>query len=108
MSAGFLALARLRDIPDPGVLAVEAPGGKRLCLIRLGAQVTATRDECPHQAFPLSAGEVLGDGTLQCSWHGARFDCLSGAVRQGPATDALEMFDVRIEDDVILVRTQDP
>ena len=104
MSSSFVALARLRDIPDRGVLAVEAPGGERLCLIRLGAQVTATRDACPHQAFPLSSGEVLDDDTLQCGWHGARFDCRNGAVRQGPATDPLEMFDVRLDGDVILVR----
>jgi len=36
-------------------------------------------------------------------WHGARFDCLTGVVQQGPATDALTPYPVRIEGDRVLV-----
>jgi 3-phenylpropionate/trans-cinnamate dioxygenase ferredoxin subunit len=102
-SAAFVHVARVSDIPEDGVLGVEAPGGERICLIRCGARITAVRDECPHQAFPLSAGEVMGDGTIQCTWHGARFDCATGAVREGPATDPLVVFEVRVEGDAVLV-----
>ena len=66
-------------------------------------RVSAFADECTHQAFPLSAGEVHPDGSLECVWHGARFDCLTGAVQQGPATDALPTFPVRIEGNRVLV-----
>ena len=34
----------------------------------------ALRDECPHRLAPLSEGRVAEDGTLQCSYHGWRFD----------------------------------
>ena len=100
---GFLAVASLGDIPADGLLAVTTPAGERLCLLRCGGEVTAVRDECPHQAFPLSAGELHRDGTLECVWHGARFDCRTGAVKQGPATDPLQRHAVRIDGETILV-----
>ncbi len=51
----------------------------------------------------MSLGDVLADGTIQCAWHGARFDSATGAVRQGPATDPLPVFTVKIEDGMVLV-----
>ena len=42
--------------------------------------IAALADRCPHRRFPLSAGSLDGD-TLQCGYHGFRFDpsgtCLS-------------------------------
>ena len=51
----------------------------------------------------MALGDVLPDGTIQCAWHGARFDCATGEVRQGPATDPLPVFEVRIDGDDVLV-----
>jgi phenylpropionate dioxygenase-like ring-hydroxylating dioxygenase large terminal subunit len=34
----------------------------------------ALLDRCPHRNVPLSLGEVTGDGTLRCPYHGWRFD----------------------------------
>ena len=99
----FLEVARLDDIPDQGILGVEGPGGVRICLVRLGDQVSALADECTHQAFPLSAGEVHADGTLECTWHGARFDCATGAVRREPALEPVPVYPVRVDGDRILV-----
>lgn len=31
-------------------------------------------DKCPHRAAPLSEGKIWMDGTLQCSYHGWRFE----------------------------------
>ena len=103
MKGSYIEVARLDDIPEPGVLGVSGPDGRPVCLVRLGEQVTAFADECTHQAFPLSAGEVHPDGTLECVWHGARFDCATGAVRRGPALDPLPVYPVRIEGDRVLV-----
>ena len=100
---GFVEVGRLDDVPEQGVLGVEGPDGRRVCLVRLDGRVTALADECTHQAFPLSAGEVLDDGTIECVWHGARFDCATGAVRREPAMDPVPVYPVRIEGDRILV-----
>ena len=55
-------------------------------LMREGEHVVAFVDQCPHRAYPLSAGTVCADGTLQCGYHGWRFD-LSGTCVAIPALD---------------------
>ena len=101
---GFEAVARLDELRDDAPLGVETAAGERVCLVRVGGQVRAFADECTHQAFPLSAGDVLPDGTIQCPWHGARFDCTTGLVRSGPAREPLSMYDVRVADGMVWVK----
>ena len=94
---------RLNDIPDGGTLSAVLASGERVCLIRQGDKVSALRDECTHQGMPLSAGEVLPDGTIECPWHGARFDCVTGALRRGPAEEDVPAYAVRVEGELVLV-----
>ena len=54
----FFDVASLDEVPEMGVLGVEGPDGRAICLVRFEGHVTAFADECTHQAFPLSAGEV--------------------------------------------------
>jgi nitrite reductase/ring-hydroxylating ferredoxin subunit len=98
----------LTDIPDGGTLSVVLASGDRVCLIRRGDQVSALRDECTHQGMPLSAGEVLTDGTIECAWHGARFDCVTGAVLRGPAEDNVQAYEVRVVGETVLVKERSP
>ena len=51
----------------------------------------------------MSLGTVLPGGGIECAWHGARFDARTGAVLEGPATEPLPTFHVRIEGDQVLV-----
>ena len=95
----------LATLPDGGTLSVVLSSGDRVCLIRRGEQVSALRDECTHQGMSLSAGEVLPDGTIECAWHGARFDCVTGAVIRGPAEDGVQAYRVRVEGGVVLVES---
>ena len=83
------------------MLGVDGPGGRAVCLVRFNGRVTAFADECSHQAFPLSAGDVAR--RHQCVWHGARFDCATGDVRRGPATETFRHFAVRVEGHRVLV-----
>lgn len=99
----FEAVARLEDVQERIPLGVTRSNGDRVCLIRRGKLITAVQDVCTHQEFAMSAGDVLPDGTIQCAWHGARFDCATGEVRQVPATEPLPVYEVRIEGDQILV-----
>jgi len=100
---GFERLASVDDIPDEGVLAVVRPDGQRVCLIRSQGRVSAVANNCTHQDFEMSLGDVLPDGTIQCAWHGARYDCLTGEVRQGPALFPLRTYPVKIEGSSVLV-----
>ena len=100
----FHDVAALEDLGEGETLSVALPDGERICLIRCGGAIGALADQCSHQAMPLSAGEVLPDGTIECAWHGARFDCRTGAVRRGPAEDDVTAYEVRLEGGRVLVR----
>jgi phenylpropionate dioxygenase-like ring-hydroxylating dioxygenase large terminal subunit len=47
----------------------------------------ALRDVCPHRAFPLSAGQCDGQ-TVECAYHGWRFDAHTGQCRGIPSLTA--------------------
>jgi 3-phenylpropionate/trans-cinnamate dioxygenase ferredoxin subunit len=89
----------------PGELrAAWLSDGTALCVGNSGGELFAVQNACTHSAFPLSEGSLLPDGVIQCGWHGARFDCRSGAALQEPAFDALERFEVRVTDGGVWVR----
>jgi 3-phenylpropionate/trans-cinnamate dioxygenase ferredoxin component len=88
---------------DGQPVAVRAEDGESLCLVREGNAVYAMVDRCPHRDFHLSGGDVVEPGVIECPWHGARFDCRTGAVLQGPATDDLITYPVRLEGNVVYV-----
>lgn len=100
---GFESVARLADVHDQVPFGVTRANGERVCLIRRGHLITAVQDVCTHQEFAMSAGDILSDGTIQCAWHGARFDCATGEVRQVPATKPLPVYEVKVEDGQILI-----
>ncbi|MHB1863967.1 MAG: Rieske (2Fe-2S) protein [Gemmatimonadaceae bacterium] len=99
----FQPLADLADLPEGSLLAVTNAAGEAICLANVGGTVAAMVDCCTHAEFPLSDGVIHRDGTVECVWHGARFDCLSGAACKGPAVDAVQTYEVRVEHGKILV-----
>jgi 3-phenylpropionate/trans-cinnamate dioxygenase ferredoxin subunit len=99
----FEAVAFLSDLPEGAVLQRVRSSGEAICLLRHRDQISAVSDICTHEHFSMSQGDLLEDGTLQCAWHGARFDCRTGEVREGPATSPLPVFAVRVEGDAVLV-----
>jgi 3-phenylpropionate/trans-cinnamate dioxygenase ferredoxin subunit len=102
-SSDYEKVASVGDVPEEGVLAVVKRDGQRVCLIKSRGRISAVADNCTHQDFEMALGDVLPDGTIQCAWHGARFDCATGEVIQGPATIPLPVFEVRIEGSSVLV-----
>jgi phenylpropionate dioxygenase-like ring-hydroxylating dioxygenase large terminal subunit len=73
----------LRNYWYPVLQSEELVVGKPTGFKVLGETLTAwrdkrghpnvVRDKCPHRGAKLSAGRVL-EGTVQCAWHGLRFD----------------------------------
>ena len=99
----FEMVARLEDVPEGELLGVETAKGEKVCLANVGGRICAFADNCTHQDFPMSEGVVMPDGTVQCAWHGARFDCATGAAKQFPAVDPLPVYEVRVDGGEILV-----
>jgi 3-phenylpropionate/trans-cinnamate dioxygenase ferredoxin component len=102
-SSGFEAVASVSEVAEGAILQRVRSGGDAVCLVRYNGEISALSDICTHQHFSMSLGDILGDGTLQCAWHGARYDCRTGEVKQDPATSPLPVFQVRLEGDKILV-----
>ena len=99
---GFERAARLDDVPPGGMLGVEMPRD-RVCIARVGDEIYAYEDRCSHALYPLSRGEIR-DGKIVCGWHGAEFDCKTGAVCRGPASIDLQQYDVLLRDGDVYVR----
>jgi 3-phenylpropionate/trans-cinnamate dioxygenase ferredoxin subunit len=102
-SPEFEVVASVADLAEGTILQRVRSSGDAVCLIRHNGEISALSDICTHQHFSMSLGDLLEDGTLQCAWHGARYDCRSGEVKQVPATAPLPVFQVRLEGDSILV-----
>ena len=103
MGDGFEDVAPLSALPDGELLGAVLSDGTPVCLYNDHGAIGAVRDVCSHAEFPMSDGVLHGDGTLECMWHGARYDCRTGEVKQDPATSPLPVFQVRLEGDRILV-----
>jgi len=99
----FEAVASVSEVVEGTALQRVRSTGDAVCLVRFNDEISALSDICTHQHFSMSQGDVLSDGTLQCAWHGARYDCRTGEVRQEPATSPLPVFQIRLEGDKILV-----
>ncbi|HEX2693161.1 MAG TPA: Rieske 2Fe-2S domain-containing protein [Gemmatimonadaceae bacterium] len=103
MGGEFEAVASIGELAEGAILQRVRSEGDAVCLIRYKNEISAVSDICTHQHFSMSLGDLLPDGTLQCAWHGARYDCRTGEVKQVPATAPLPVFQVRLEGDAVLV-----
>jgi 3-phenylpropionate/trans-cinnamate dioxygenase ferredoxin subunit len=99
----FEPVATLGELAEGMVLQRVRSTGDAICLLRQNGEISALSDICTHQHFSMSQGDLLHDGTLQCAWHGARYDCRTGEVKQVPAVSPLPVFQLRLEGDKILV-----
>jgi 3-phenylpropionate/trans-cinnamate dioxygenase ferredoxin subunit len=100
--SGFVPVARLSEVPENTLLPVEANGVK-LVLANAGGRVHALHDQCSHEEFPLSDGELDGS-QVTCLLHGARFDLETGAAKALPAVKPVRVYECRVEGDEIQVK----
>lgn len=77
----------------------------RISVARVDGYLYAFNDlcTCAEPACPLSGGLLTGT-TIMCQCHGSKFDITTGAVVNGPATEALTVHVVREADDEVQVR----
>lgn len=101
-AVGWVLACSLAKLDEDSPVHVDI-GDTPVCLVRTGVVVHAVRDECTHQAVPLSDGEVAG-GAIECWLHGSRFDLATGRVLSPPATRPAAVYDVRIQGEDVLVQ----
>jgi 3-phenylpropionate/trans-cinnamate dioxygenase ferredoxin subunit len=103
---GFVRLAGIgaADVAPDALRQVTHPNGTLLCIGRHEGALFVVKDNCPHAEFPLSEGTLYTSGEIECCWHGARFDCRTGAVLRGPAAEPLVRYEVEERDGALFVR----
>jgi nitrite reductase/ring-hydroxylating ferredoxin subunit len=97
----FVEVAKKSQIPENGVIGVEAEG-KTLALVNLNGVIYALDDSCPHEAGPLSDGQIEGE-ELVCPWHASHFDVKTGRVTMDPAMEDVATYNVRLVGDAVEV-----
>ena len=93
--------ASLAEVPTGGCTLADVDG-RRVVLTRVGEQVYACADTCPHRGGPLGEGKLVG-ARLTCPWHGWMFDVRTGACLLPARGSAVATYPVRIEGDEIWV-----
>ncbi len=68
-----------------------------LAMVRLGDEVFALDDVCSHAEYPLTDGDVDAN-TIECAFHGSRFDLRTGKSLSPPATQPVRTYPVTVVD----------
>jgi nitrite reductase/ring-hydroxylating ferredoxin subunit len=105
-TGAFRTMAPRDAVPNDYVVPYYLHDRKlRISIARVGDRLYAFDDlcTCADQACPLSGGLLTGT-TIMCQCHGSRFDIATGAVIGGPATEALNIYEVREVDGSIQIR----
>ena len=102
-SNDFHPVADVTDVAEGELVSVKSANGEPVCLVRHKGEILAVSDCCTHSEFPISDGSLRADGSVECTWHGALFDCRTGDVLKGPAEDPLPVYAVKVEGGKVLV-----
>ena len=73
-------------------------GGRAIALARCDDGFHALVDNCSHEDFPLSEGEVIPDlCEIECVRHGSTFSLLDGEPQSLPATKGVPVLTVVVD-----------
>jgi nitrite reductase/ring-hydroxylating ferredoxin subunit len=102
-----------RDITVAPLSAI-APGegrtfeiaGERIAIFHTRAgNLFAVQAACPHRGGPLADG-LIGEDTLICPLHAAKFNLATGTALAGPTDSCLKTYPVRLNDRQQIVLTR--
>jgi nitrite reductase/ring-hydroxylating ferredoxin subunit len=105
-TGAFRTVGPATAVPEAFVVAFYVEEIKRrISVARIEDVLYAFDDLCPcaEESCPLSGG-LLTDATLMCQCHGSEFDVTTGAVKRGPASTALTVYEVEVAEGDIRVR----
>ena len=102
----FRTIGPREAIPNDFVVPYYLDDRKlRIAIARVDGRLYAFDDlcNCADETCPLSGGLLTGT-TIMCQCHGSRFDIISGAVINGPATKALNVYEVHEDEGSVRIR----
>jgi nitrite reductase/ring-hydroxylating ferredoxin subunit len=102
LSEGFVKVAETKDIQPSNLKAVDV-AGERVCIVNVEGKYYALGNVCTHVGGPLDEGTLEGY-EVECPWHGSKFDVRTGEPTKPPARQPVPTYEVKIQDNNILVR----
>lgn len=87
----------------PGSVIMVTVEDDPIALARVDGEFLAINDVCSHEYVLLHDGFVQGD-EIECPEHGSKFSLRTGAVRGLPATQPVEVYEVRVEGEDVFLR----
>jgi nitrite reductase/ring-hydroxylating ferredoxin subunit len=97
----LITVGRIEDVPAGRRATVTLPSGTELALYNINNEFYAIENFCPHKGAPLAEGRLCAY-TVECDWHGWRFDVRTGECLT--VRGAVETYEVIIEDGWIKIR----
>jgi NADPH-dependent 2,4-dienoyl-CoA reductase/sulfur reductase-like enzyme/nitrite reductase/ring-hydroxylating ferredoxin subunit len=96
-----VVVAKTSELGDGEMKQVSAEGNEIL-LARVNGNFHAVGAHCTHYGAPLAEGVLSGE-RIVCPWHHACFNITTGDLQEPPAFDALPHYEVKIENDQVIV-----
>jgi 3-phenylpropionate/trans-cinnamate dioxygenase ferredoxin component len=92
------------DDLEPGTARRVDIDGHRLCVVRIEQDWYVVGDECSHEDYSLSEGDVWVDECeIECPKHGSTFALATGEPQTLPATQPVPTYPVRVDGSDVLV-----
>lgn len=101
----YYPAVRLSELDDGQLRDIEI-AGRPVLLVRIGAEVYAASNVCPHAGSRLSNG-VLKNMLVQCPMHGIRFRLTDGSIAGKAMCDRLPIYSARVRDGLVEVAFTD-
>jgi p-cumate 2,3-dioxygenase ferredoxin subunit len=98
-----VAIGRVDEVKSGQPNKFEVAGVGAIAVYCVDGAYHATADECTHGAASLSTDGELQGFTIECSWHGGKFDVRTGEVLGLPCTEALKIYPITVEDSMLFI-----
>jgi len=98
----FVRVASTRDVA-PGAMKGITADSTEILLVNLAGTYFAIGNICRHMGCRISMGTLSGD-VVTCPCHGSQYNVKTGTIVRGPTIEPEPPYEVRVEDDQILVR----
>ena len=97
----FQTVAKVSEIA-PGDMKLVDVAGAEVVVANVDGNYFAFGNECTHVGGPLVEGELEGEN-VTCPWHDTVFNIKSGEALEGPGTEPVPTYEVRVEGDDIQI-----
>src|ERR687889_1904760 len=104
LSEEFATVADTKDIQPSHMKEVQV-NGQNICVVNVEGKYYAIGSICTHEGGPLADGTLEGY-EVECPWHNSKFDVRTGEVISPPASEPEPAYEVKVDGDNILIKTQ--